>query len=187
MKKHILIIFAAAALATAACAKADAPADEITETTTEQIAEATKETNNNISFNISSELFEKTGEGQNEIYYGSDNGNIVIAEKTEEEDSIYATLPETEEQVTALFNGLEGSFDIKEFSLEQEGEAKIYKVVVDIRNLRTPNSSEDEGASYIMVEYINSTPQGYKDAYAEIYNTDVLIDVKKAFSKYIEG
>ncbi|MCD8089413.1 MAG: hypothetical protein LUD81_02110 [Clostridiales bacterium] len=93
----------------------------------------------------------------------------VVSGEDFEEESLYDIMPETEDEVLDLFEGIDAEFEVRDFSFnEDEDGVKSYSSAVSVNNYVEDEESEPE--NFILLENLTADGDIYYYATAEIYD-----------------
>ncbi|MCC8097978.1 MAG: hypothetical protein LIO44_05375 [Eubacterium sp.] len=129
-----------------------------------------------VSIILPDDTFETVSSEGSALDFESESEGFISALKAEdfEENSIYETIPETEEDVLALFENVDADVEVRSFKYKKKlNGTKIYTSTVVLTNYLEYEEAEPE--NFIIVEDLRADGETYYYATAEIYD-EALID-----------
>lgn len=120
-------------------------------------------------------FFESEDEGYISLMWG----------KEEENNKLYDTVPETEDDVLAMFEGINANVELKDFSFDEKDGTKYFTSAVKVSNYidetaeTETGGTEPQGETFIVIENFKSDGSEYYYGNAEV-NDDSLIEKTEA-------
>lgn len=136
-----------------------------------------------LSILLPDETFMMGNSNENAMEFESDEGYIYVEKATEgEEASLYDIIPENEEGVLAMFEGIDASVEVRGFNYDENNGVKSYYSCVVVNDYKEEDTSEPE--NFIVIENLKSDGETYYYATAEIYDESLIDKVSASLATF---